>query len=93
MLELQNIKIFWLKDTLRTGKKKFLLLEKLKLQLRGIYIISDLNGEETAGSNYEKELQKTNQEKFRIEKGIKRKDNRFYVNWEGCDNSFNSWIN
>ena len=35
---------------------------------------------------------KTSQEKFRIEKVIKRKDDIFYVKWKGYDNSFNSWI-
>ena len=39
------------------------------------YAISDLNGEEHVGSFYEKELQKTNQKEFRIEKVIKRKGN------------------
>ena len=34
-----------------------------------------LNGEEILGSFYEKELQKTNQKEFRIEKAIKRKRN------------------
>ena len=37
------------------------------------YVISDLNGQEIVGSFYEKELQKTNQKEFRIEKVIKRK--------------------
>ena len=32
------------------------------------YVINDLNGNEINGTFYEKELQKTNQEKFRIEK-------------------------
>ena len=32
------------------------------------YVINDLNGEETTGSFYEKELQKTNQKEFRTEK-------------------------
>ena len=41
---------------------------------------------------YEKELQKTNQEKFRIEKVIKRKGNKLYVKWKRYDDSFNSWI-
>ena len=41
---------------------------------------------------YEKELQKTNQQEFRIEKVIKRKGNKLYVKWKGYDNSFNSWI-
>ena len=40
-----------------------------------------------------KKLQKTNQEKFRIEKVLKRKGGKLYVKWKGYDNSFNSWIN
>ena len=36
-------------------------------------LVSDLNGEEITGSLYEKELQKSSQEKFRIEKVLKRK--------------------
>ena len=51
-----------------------------------------MNGKEMLGSFYEKELQKTNQEKFRIEKVIKRKGDKLYVKWKGYDNSFNSWI-
>ena len=39
-------------------------------------MISDLNGEPIFGSFYEKELQKTNQEKFRIEKALKRKGDK-----------------
>ena len=41
---------------------------------------------------YEKELLKTCQEKFRIEKVLKRKGNKFYVKWKGYDSPFNSWI-
>ena len=44
------------------------------------------------GSFYEKELQKTNQKEFRIEKAIKEKRNKLYLKWKGYDNSFNSWI-
>ena len=51
-----------------------------------------MNGELIIGSFYEKELQKINQEKFRIEKVLKRKGDKFYVKWKGYDNSFNSWI-
>ena len=57
------------------------------------YVISDMNGEDITGSFYEKELQSTNQQIFRIEKIIKRKGNKLYVKWKGYDNSFNSWIN
>ena len=56
------------------------------------YVISDLNGEEIVRSFYEKELQKTNQKQFRIEKVIKRKGNKLHVKWKGYNNSFNSWI-
>ena len=41
---------------------------------------------------YEKELQATNQQEFRIEKVIKRKGDKLYAKWKGYDNSFNSWI-
>ena len=56
------------------------------------YEINDLNGEKIIGNFYEKELQKTSQEEFRIEKVIKRKGDKMDVKWKGCDNSFNSWI-
>ena len=55
-------------------------------------VISDLNGEKIAGSFYEKELRKTNQNEYRIEKVIKRKGNKLYEKWKGYDNSFTSWI-
>ena len=51
-----------------------------------------MNDKEIKGSFYEKELQKPNQEEFRIEKVIKRKGDKFYVKWKGYDYSFNSWI-
>ena len=38
----------------------------------------------------EKELQKTSQEKFRIEKVLKRKGDNLYVKWKGYDNRFDS---
>ena len=57
------------------------------------YAVSDLNGEEIIGSFYEKELQETSQEKFRIEKELKRKGDKLYVKWKGFDNYYNSWIN
>ena len=34
----------------------------------------------------------TNPEELRIEKVIKKKENKLYVKWKGYDNSFNSWI-
>ena len=50
-----------------------------------IYVISDINGDVIVGTFYEKELQKTNQKGFRIEKVIKRKRDKLYVKWKGYD--------
>ena len=54
--------------------------------------VNDLNYEEIIGTFYEKELQDTKQNEFRIEKVIKRKSDKLYVKWKGYNNSFNSWI-
>ena len=55
-------------------------------------VINDLKGEEIVVTFYQKELQKTNQKEFRVEKVIKRKGNKLYVKWKGYDSSFNGWI-
>ena len=68
------------------------VLSGIKNTVCWTYVVSDLNGEEIIGSFYEKELQKTSQEKIRIEKVLKRKDDKLYVKWKGYDNRFNSWI-
>ena len=67
-------------------------LHLIKNTVLWTYVIGDLNGEPITGSFYEKEFQKTSEEKFRIETVIKRKGNKLYVKWKGYDNSFNSWV-
>ena len=56
------------------------------------YVISDPKGEEIVRTFYEKELQKTNQKDFRVEKAIKRKGDKLYVKWKGYGTSVISWI-
>ena len=68
----QNTKLFLLNDSLKIDQEKFLLLAKLKTQL--LIIAAKI-----AGSFYQKELQKSSQEKFRIEKLIKRKGDKLYI--------------
>ena len=68
------------------------VIKKVKNIVPWTYVINDFNGEEIIGTFYEKELQKINQQIFRIEKVIKRKENKLYVKWKGYDNSFNSRI-
>ena len=67
-------------------------VNKIKNTMSWTCEINDLNSEKIIGSFYEKELQKTSQEEFRIEKVIKRKGDKIYVKWKYYDNSFNSWI-
>ena len=73
--------------------EEIFVIKKLKnTAVPWTYVINDLNGEQTLGTFYEKELQKTSQQEFRIERVIKKKRNKLYVKWKGYDNSFNSWI-
>ena len=77
---------------MQNWSEKIFVVSKIKNTVLQTYVISDLNGEKLAGSFYEKEMQKTSQEKFRIEKVLKRKGDKLYVKWKRYDNSFNSWI-
>ena len=55
------------------------IINKIKNTVPWRYFINDFNGEKIIGTFYEKELQKTNQKEFRIEKVIKRKGDKLYV--------------
>ena len=60
--------------------RRSFFINKIKNTVPWTYAISDLNGEEITGSFYEKELQKTIQKEFRIEKVLKRKGDKFMTN-------------
>ena len=62
------------------------IVSKIKNAVPWTYVINDLNGEETIGTFYEKEVQKTNQKELRKEKVIKRKGYKLYAKWKGYDN-------
>ena len=68
------------------------MIKKVRNIVSWTYFINDLNGDEIIGTFYEKELKKTNQREFRIEKVINKKGDKLYVKWKGFDSSFNSWI-
>ena len=72
--------------------EKVFVIKEVKNTDPWTHVINELNGEETIGTFYEKELQKANQEIFRIEKVIKKKGDKLYVKQKEYDNSFNSWI-
>ena len=68
------------------------MIKEIKNTVPWIYVTNDLKGAEILGTFYEKELQKTNQKEFRIEKLIEKKGDKLYVKWKGYESSFNSWI-
>ena len=68
------------------------IIKKVKNTVPYAYVFSDLNSEEIVEMYQEKELQKSNQKDFRVEKVIKRKRNKIYVKWNDYNNSFNRWI-
>ena len=77
--------------TLNWSEEGF-VVSKIRNTVPWTYVINDLNGEKIIGTFYENELQKTNQQEFRIEKVIRKKCDKFYLNWKGYGSSFNSWI-
>ena len=56
------------------------------------YILKDLNDKEIKGTFYEPELQKTEQQIYRIEKVIEKEKGRSFVKWKGYSDEFNSWV-
>ena len=68
------------------------VIKKVKNTVLWTYVFNHINGEEIIGTFHEKELEKTKQQKFRIEKVIKKIGDNLYVEWKACDNSFISWI-
>ena len=90
MLEHQSIKVFLQRLCSKLVEEDF-VIKKVKNTVPWTYVTSDLKGEEMFRTFYEKELQKPNPKEFKVEKVIKRKDDKLYVKWKGYDNSFNSW--
>ena len=68
------------------------MIKKVKNTVPRTFVISDVKGEEIVGLFYKKELKKTKQKDFRIEKVNKRKGDKLYVKWKGYENSLNKWI-
>ena len=66
--DFNKYKNIFAKEYIQNWSEKVFVLTKIKNTVTGTYLISDLNSEKIPGIFYEKELQRTCQEKFRIEK-------------------------
>ena len=91
-VRISKYKNIFAKGYMPNWPEEVFISSKIKNTVPWTYVINYLNGEKITGIFYEKELQKTNQQEFRIEKVLKRKDDKLYVKWKGYYNSFNSWI-
>ena len=79
-----NVRISKYKNIFAKGytpncSEEIFVIKKIKNTVPWTYVINDLNGEEVIGTFYEKELQKIDQEEFRIEKAIRKKVDKLYV--------------
>ena len=59
--------------------EEMFIISTIKNTVPWTYVLNDLNGEEIIGTFYEKELQATNQQEFRVEKVLKKKGDKLYL--------------
>ena len=90
-VRISKYKNIFAKGYMPNWSEEIFIIKKNKNTLPWTYVMNNLNGDKIIGTFYENEVQGTMNE-FRIEKVIKRKDDKLYAKWKGYDNSFNSWI-
>ena len=92
IVRISKYKNIFAKGYVPNWSEEVFVIKKVKNTVPWTYAISDLKREEIVGTFFKKELQKTNQKDFRVEKLIKRKDDKLYLKWKGYGSSFHSWI-
>ena len=65
-VRISKYKNIFAKEHMPNWSEEVFVIKKVKNTVPWTYVINDLIGEEITGTFYEKELQKTNQEEFRI---------------------------
>ena len=78
-VRISNYRNIFAKGYTPNWSEETFVIKKVKNAVPWTYVINDINSEEIIGTFYEKELHKTNQEELRIEKVIKRKGDKLYV--------------
>ena len=79
IVRISKHKSIFAKGYVPNWSEEVFVIKKAKSTVPWTYVISDLKDEEIVGTFHEKELQKTNQNEFRVEKVIKRKGDELYV--------------
>ena len=85
-LRISKYKNIFAKGYTPNWSEEVFVISKIKHTVPWTYVINNINGEEIIRTFYEKELHKTNQKEFRIQKVIKRKGDKSYVKWKGYNN-------
>ena len=75
IVRISSYKNIFTKGYTPNWSEEVFVIKKVKNTAPWKNAINDLNGDDIVGTFYEKELQKTNQKEFRIEKIIKKKGN------------------
>ena len=88
-VRISKYKNIFAEDYTQSWSEEVFVIKEIKNTVSWTYVINDLKGEEIIGTFYEEEIQKTNQERFRMEKVIQKKGNKLYVKWKGYDNLSN----
>ena len=78
-MRISKYKNIFAKGYMPNWSEEGFIISKIYNTVPWTYVINDLNGEEIIGTFYEEELQKTNQKEFRIEKVLKKKNDKLYV--------------
>ena len=96
IVRISRVKGLFEKGYLPNWSEEIYKIVKVKPTNPPTYIIADLKGRIIRGSFYEQELQKTQQQVFRIEKVIRKKqmNGQQYglVKWIGYNKDFNEWL-
>ena len=75
-VRISKYKNIFAKGYMSNWSEEIFIIKKIKNTVPWTYIINNLNGEEIIGTFYENELQGTRQNKFRMEKVIKKKGDK-----------------
>ena len=91
-VRISKYKNIFAKGYTQNWSEKVFIVSKYKNTVPWTYVIIDLKWWTNYWKFLQKRTAKTSQEKFRIEKVIKKESDKWHVKWKGYDDSFNSWI-